>query len=336
LELLIRFGQGSIDTFNHIAQMAPSNVDIQDFTTKGFQTSVGGMERTFHVAYQCLQTRLEQLTFHYAGGQFSPDNSATFGTDKTVQTVFSNGNRIVNKFNGLLNFRLLKRLARAFVATITTMCIKRDRFINSIWPKWLSVEAFMPRLTALMAGTIGLFGFRRLNNIRGWRFGRVRGILGEFSHLFSKLGVDFEKFGNLFFQSCVFNLQVGNLLLIELFSFRCQFLSSRHLQQLLSGERGLPLKNIWKNTDYFLEFQCCVCYCVCYKVNWKITCWVFDVVCVGQYCQNTPERLLFFWNFLLNCLHIMSDTVIYKRRCCKRSHSTAFGGDARCCERPRR
>jgi len=23
-----------------------------------------------------------------------------------------------------------------------------------------------------------------------------------------------------------------------------------------------------KNTDYFLEFQCCVCY----KVNWKITC----------------------------------------------------------------
>jgi len=25
-----------------------------------------------------------------------------------------------------------------------------------------------------------------------------------------------------------------------------------------------------KNTDYFLEFQ----RCVCYKVNWKITCWV--------------------------------------------------------------
>jgi hypothetical protein len=45
----------------------------------------------------------------------------------------------------------------------------------------------------------------------------------------------------LFFQSYVFNLQVGNLLLIELFLFRYQFLSSRHLQQLLSGERGLPL-----------------------------------------------------------------------------------------------
>jgi len=42
-----------------------------------------------------------------------------------------------------------------------------------------------------------------------------------------------------------------------------------------------------KNTDYFLEFQ----RCVRYKVNWKITCWVFDVVCVAQYCQNTPERL---------------------------------------------
>jgi len=97
----------------------------------------------------------------------------------------------------------------------------------------------------------------RLNNIRRWRLlGRVRGILGKFGYLFGKLSyslskfsifsdklfVGFEKFGNLFFQSYLFNLQVGNLLLIELFLFRCQFLSSRHLQQLLSGERGLPLE----------------------------------------------------------------------------------------------
>ena len=54
------------------------------------------------------------------------------------------------------------------------------------------------------------------------------------------------------------------------------------------------------NTDYFLEFQ----RCVCYKVNWKITCWVFsargrlpgaqvtvDVVCVARYLQNIRERL---------------------------------------------
>jgi hypothetical protein len=90
LELLIRFGQCSIDTLNHVAQMAASNVDIQDFTTKGFQTSVGGMERTFHVAHQCLQTRLKQLTFNYAGGQFCPDHFAALWTDKAVQTVFSN------------------------------------------------------------------------------------------------------------------------------------------------------------------------------------------------------------------------------------------------------
>jgi len=45
-------------------------------------------------------------------------------------------------------------------------------------------------------------------------FGRVRGIPGEFSHLSNKLGVDFKKFGDLFFQSGVFNLQVGNLLLL--------------------------------------------------------------------------------------------------------------------------
>ena len=73
----------------------------------------------------------------------------------------------------------------------------------------------------------------------------------EFScYLFSKFGifpdksfVGFEEFGNLFFQSCVFNLQIGNLLLIELFSFRCQFLPLRYLLWLLSGERGLLLEN---------------------------------------------------------------------------------------------
>ncbi len=96
----------------------------------------------------------------------------------------------------------------------------------------------MPRLTALTAGTIGLFGFRWLNNIRGWWFGRVRGILGEFSHLFSKLGVDFEKFGSLLFQSCVFNLQICNLLLAAyriVLVFKCKYLPSRHFTAAIIG-----------------------------------------------------------------------------------------------------
>jgi len=67
--------------------------------------------------------------------------------------------------------------------------------------------------------------------------GRVRGILGEFSHLSNKLGVDFEKFGDLLFKFC-------NASLIELFSFRCQFLPSNHLLWLSSGERGPPLKKM--------------------------------------------------------------------------------------------
>ena len=41
--------------------------------------------------------------------------------------------------------------------------------------------------------------------------------------------------GNLLFKFC-------DASLIELFSFRCQFLCSKHLQWLLSVERGLPLE----------------------------------------------------------------------------------------------
>ena len=94
LELLIRSPESLIDTANGIAKMTPGDIDVQHLTAEVFQSTVGGM-----------QTQPEQLTFDNTSRQFSPDNSSAFGTDKTVQTVFSNGNRIVNKFNGLLNFR---------------------------------------------------------------------------------------------------------------------------------------------------------------------------------------------------------------------------------------
>ena len=121
--------------------------------------------------------------------------------------------------------------------------VKRDRFVNSLWPKRSSIDAFVAGLSALMTGTIGLFGFRRLNNIRGWRFRGVRGILREFSDLFSKLSVflnkgfvGFKKFSNLFFKSsnsfiALFQLsfKFQDALDIELFFFGSQFLPLRYL-----------------------------------------------------------------------------------------------------------
>ncbi len=118
---------------------------------------------------------------------------------------------------------------------------------------WLSIAAFMTRLTTLLRGTAGLFGFWWLDNIRGRRLGGIPGkfsyLVGKSCYLFSKSGVGLEKFGNLLFQggdSLVTLLQLSfkfcNASPIELFSFRCQFLLSNYSIWLLSGERGPPLK----------------------------------------------------------------------------------------------
>jgi hypothetical protein len=47
---------------------------------------------------------------------------------------------------------------------------------------------------------------RWLDNIRRWRLGKVRGILREFSDLISKLSINFNKFGSLYYDlECVIN-----------------------------------------------------------------------------------------------------------------------------------
>jgi len=141
-----------------------------------------------------------------------------------VQTVFSNDGRVWTKLACLLNLRFINCLTGAFITTVTTISVKRDRFVNLILLEWLSIDPFMALLAALTKGFVRLFGFRWLDNIRGRRLGRIGGILGKFGDLLSKLSVflhkgfvGFEKFDNLLFKFC-------NTLLIELFSFRCQFL----------------------------------------------------------------------------------------------------------------
>lgn len=251
LELLARPSKGLIDTADRIAEMTSSDIDVQHIMAEIFQSAVGGVQRAFHIADQSLQTQPEQLPLDNSGRQFSPDDSSAFGTDKTVQTVFSDTDRFVNKFNGLLNFGIFDWLTTAYITAVATISVKRDRLVNLILPEWLSIDPFMAQLATLTTGTIGLFGFRRLDNIRGRRLGRVRGILGKYSYLFSKLSVGFKKFSNLLFQSVdplIAQLQLSfkfsNALFVKLFAFRGQVLPSRHLLRILSGEHGPPLEEI--------------------------------------------------------------------------------------------
>ena len=200
LELLIRSPKSLIDTANGIAKMAPSNTNIQHLTAEVFQSTVGGMQRAFHIADQGLQTQPEQLIFDNTSRQLSPENSSAFGTDETIQMVFSNNDWLVTELDGLLYPWLIDRLAGTFITTVTTTSVKLHGLVNSLWPKRPSINAFVAGLSALTRGFVRLLGLWRLNNIARRWLGRIRGILGKFSYLVGKSGVGFEKFGNLLFQ----------------------------------------------------------------------------------------------------------------------------------------
>lgn len=241
-QFFIRCGQRLIETIDNIAQMAASNVHIQNFAEKGLHAAIRGMERAFHISYQCLQTRAEKLPFNNTSRQFSPDNSTAFGTDKTIHAVFGDDKRLVIKFYRLLNVWFFDMLAAAMIAAIATVCIQRDRMVNVLRSKRQSIDPLMSGLAPLPTRGIGLFDLGRFDDIGGWRLGRVGGILreagdlvGELGYLHNKLSVDVKKFGNLFFK-------FGDTLNIELFCFGSQFASLSHLLCLLSGERGPPLE----------------------------------------------------------------------------------------------
>ena len=134
-------------------------------------------------------------------------------------------------------------------ARCAIISVKRDRLVNLILPEWLLIAAFMTRLTTLLTGIAGLFGFRWLDSIRGWWLGGIGGILGKFGYLVSESGIGSEKSGDLLFQGChspitlhQLSFKFSNTSPKELFSPGCQFLHSNYSIWLLSGERGPPLK----------------------------------------------------------------------------------------------
>ena len=103
LKFFIRSCKCLIETLDNITQMTASDVDIQDFTTKGLQAAIRSIERASHMADQCLQTRAEQLTFDDPGKQFSPNNSSAFGTDKIIRMGPKRQLKVQSAAGGLLN-----------------------------------------------------------------------------------------------------------------------------------------------------------------------------------------------------------------------------------------
>jgi len=163
----------------------------------------------------------------------------------TKAGMLFNVNWLFNNFNLLNNvagvFNLFK-FASTVGAAIKSMGLK---IVNVFGRKGRSFMFVMSGLAALVTGCVVFFLPRRLDNIRRWRLGRIRGILLEFGHLVSKLG-------NLFFKSSdslitLFELlfKFGNASNRELFCFGIQISSSSLPTRLLSDPfRALLEKNI--------------------------------------------------------------------------------------------
>ena len=150
----------------------------------------------------------------------------------------------------------MKLLAVLAPVAKTCMLCNRDRFFNdfnllnhtaSVFNEMKNAAAVRAsvkgvRLTmidlieckrhSLMLGVSGLSAdflrdvtfcfWRRFDNIRGWRLGRIGRVfrefgdlVGEFGYLFNKFSVDFEKLGNLFFK-------LRDALNVKLFCFNSQ------------------------------------------------------------------------------------------------------------------
>ena len=131
--------------------------------------------------------------------------------------------------------------------------------IDLIRSKRWSGHTFMARLSSLAAGTLRILRFWRLDDVRGWRFGRIRGVLGKCGHLFSELGILLHKLGILFGKLSVLLDKLGDLIFqygdsfvsLDDLCFELRdppqmelFLTCLHnpLLYRLSDERGPPLE----------------------------------------------------------------------------------------------
>ncbi len=241
LEIFTRRDQGFIDPLNHVAQMTARNMDIQNVPTKGLQTTIRSMERTFQVADQCLQPGPEQLPFDDTLRKFSPNRLAAAGADIAVQTIFCDNQRIFTKLCKLVNTHLVQRFASTAASTRTYLSVKFPCLVNVFTGERLTSNARMTWLATLVTSFLRLLALGRLDNIRGRGFGRVGRVLREFRDLLGKLDDLCFKLSNLFLQGRVLSFQLSDPSPIPFFTGRFHRPLLILLPIILSGNRGSPV-----------------------------------------------------------------------------------------------
>ena len=154
--------------------------------------------------------------------------------------------------------REMERRTSAVTLSDMEMFIFPELMYSLVLANIMSPRIWLWRDNQWFAGLEGMSPYRRVSKLKQYimdnyifnldldtwglttkerELARFSDFISEFSDLLGKFCVDFNKFSNLLFK-------FGNTLDIELFFFRSQFSSSRHLLWLLSGERGPPLEKI--------------------------------------------------------------------------------------------
>lgn len=253
LKLVVGFGQGVVDAGDGVAQMTPGNIHIQNLPAERCQGAVGGMQRPFHVTEGCLKTRGEQLSFDHPFRQIRPDHLPTDGTPMSPKQVLGNGDGLLNQLGDLLNLRLAGGLGFNGVAVRTDGGVKIFGMVDLVRPERWPADTFMAGLSSPAARSCWVLRLGWFDDVRGWRFGGVRGVFGELRYLFGKLSDLHFQHGDPFVPLNDLPVPLGQLAL-ELFNTPVElFLGCFHrllhvrVLPILSDERGPPLEGNGKN-----------------------------------------------------------------------------------------
>ncbi len=119
------------------------------------------------------------MSFDDTSAKFGLNDLAAVRTDIAVQTIFCNNQRVITKFNKLVNTHLVQFFASTPTSAITSTSRQLQCLINLVAGKRLPIHTGMIRLTTLAMTFLRSVVLGRLDNVRGRRFGGVERVLGQ-------------------------------------------------------------------------------------------------------------------------------------------------------------
>ena len=225
LKFLVWFDQCRVDAGNGITQVAAGDLDLQHIPAEVGKTTVGSVQRSFHLSQECQQSGTKKLPFDYTGRKIGIDNAFADRTVFAETTMFGDDRRLCRQFGLLLNFRCKHRLTSQVMSLGAT---DRNVFLNIvelILGKGLMMKSGMSGLAAGFTRPRRRHGLGRFNNIRRGRFGGIRRVFGELGELFGK--------------KCDFLLEIGNSSLIKLSFILKRFESRFHRLVLIMRDYSI-------------------------------------------------------------------------------------------------